>query len=218
MFSYCVGIAYVLCLDCRKAVQDVKYRCPTCQGNIRSGSRGQSVAASVGQGPFQPIDQSRQCAIAAKTLNAPPVPQVRQGVATAPSVKRVAPQDASASEPQPANICKQVDVIGQRYTALSWFLNTDNPTPKQCRIARSACCRSALVLSGGHNRALSIRIAKIPPATPMPLCCDRGRVGSTEVGGARIRRADGDLDGTRLSQVFVSVVELEKVREELEKR
>ena len=203
--------------NCPKAVQGVEYRCPSCEGKIMISSRGQSVVSSPGQGAMQPLEPARSCAIPARALSAPPLPQVRQGVVTAPSVKRAASQSVGHSEP-PCKKYKQVDVLGERYTALSWFLNSENPTPKQCSIGRSAGSRNALILSGGHSRALNPGFTAVPPAIPRPLCGGRQRVGCTELDGVHVSRANGDLSGARLSQVLFSVADLENVRVELGKR
>ena len=166
---------------------------------------------------MEAIGQSRSCAIAAPTLSETPLTQVRQGLVTAASVKRAAVQNASVSE-TPAKKYKQVDVLGQRYTALSWFVGAENPTPRQCKIGRSAGNLNALILSGGHVRAFKPPFTAIPPAIPQALCGDRERVGRTEANGVQIRRAHGDLEGTRLSQVLFSVADLEKVQLELGNR
>ena len=112
--------------NCPKAVQGVEYKCPCCQAKILISSRGQSVAASIGQGTMKPKDPSRSCAVAATLPSAPPLPQVPQRVVTAPSLKRAAPQNASVSEP-PDKRYKQVDVLGATIHCIVLVLEHGKP-------------------------------------------------------------------------------------------
>ena len=83
---------------------------------------------------------------------------------------------------------------------------------------RQQCSSSAVVLSGGHTRAVA-EYAAHAGQTPRPLCMVDGvvrkRLGSvavpTEVGNITIRRAPDTLPSSvRLSQVLFLVSELEK--------
>ena len=111
-----------------------------------------------------------------------------------------------------------MSVCGQLYASLSWFLNKDSPSATQCARARTRCSSSAVVLSGGHTRAVA-EYAAHAGQTPRPLCMVDGvvrkRLGSvavpTEVENITIRRAPDTLPSSvRLSQVLFLVSELEK--------
>ena len=105
--------------------------------------------------------------------------------------------------------------MDERYTSLSWFLCSANPTPKQVAIAKAHCSEHALELQGGRNRSLDTSgFAALPPARPKSLTSARRRLVSefvnTAVQGFRVRRViDGKLN-CRPSQVLFSVVDLQK--------
>ena len=110
---------------------------------------------------------------------------------------------------------KQVEALGERYTALSWYLGVANPTPKSVKRAKTSCSQQALELKGCHCRSLEQQgFVVTPPAEPRSLTGDRVRLGSnwvdTELQGVRIRRpVDGELQ-SRLSQVLFRTADLQK--------
>lgn len=110
---------------------------------------------------------------------------------------------------------KELLVLGQAYTALSWFLCSSNPTPKQVSIAKTRCAENALELQGCHTRALDAAgFAAVPPSKPKSLTGGRARLSTTfvdtELEGVRIRRNSGKLKH-RLSQVIFRVADLRQV-------
>ena len=106
-------------------------------------------------------------------------------------------------------------VLGKLYTGISWFLGKDNPPDSKCKKARTRCASNALVLSGGHTRALDKEGFAASPsagAALKELCPKRKRLGEkfvpTEVEGVEIARASLPLKA-RLSQVLFLVEDLE---------
>ena len=137
--------------------------------------------------------------------------------------KRASPSGAHRRA-SPAKVARKggevVSVCGQLYTSLSWFLKKDSPSATQCARARTRCANSAVVLCGGHARAVA-EYASVPQTGQAlrPLCTVSGvarkKLGSaavpTEVDDIMIFRAPDPLPSSiRLSQVLFLVSELEK--------
>ena len=186
---------------CKAPLHGRTYKCPEagCGASILVSSRGQSEV--------QPP---------------PPPPQtaVPKAIA-APKAIAVMPANIASSENSRVKRRKlserggrEVLIMGERYTALSWFLNVANPTPKHVKLARGACAAHAIELKGVHVRNLDQSgFVAVPPATPRSLSGSRRRLGcdfvNADLDGALIRRP---LDGRlrcRLSQVLFRVSDLQ---------
>ena len=95
----------------------------------------------------------------------------------------------------------------------------NKPPESQCKKGRRLCGDNALVLSGGHTRALAKDGYAVDPSTgrvPKPLCGPRKIIGAqpvaTDVPGVSIVPAPKPLPKTtRLSQVLFYVPDLEHV-------
>ena len=105
--------------------------------------------------------------------------------------------------------------MGTAYTSLSWYLRSENPTPKFVSTAKGHGSEYALELDGCHTRAQDASgVAEVPPRQAKSLTGDRARLGTqfvdTELPGVRIRRpVNGELT-RRLSQVIFRVADLRK--------
>jgi hypothetical protein len=208
----CGGPHYVR--DCKKPMRGMTMTCPNCEREIEVSSRGQTMV--------------RKEAAASSSSNAPlQAPALSRPLVPAPApqrgTKRASPSGA-ASRASPAKVArnggKVVSVCGQLYTSLSWFLKKDSPSATQCARARTRCANTAVVLSGGHTRAVA-EYAAVPQTGQAlrPLCTVSGaarkKLGSaavpTEVDDIMISRAPDPLPSSiRLSQVLFLVSELEK--------
>ena len=61
-------------------------------------------------------------------------------------------------------------VLGERYTALSWYLNQANPCPAVCKAVREECKANALELEGGTLHTLDLHgYTAAPPQQPREL-------------------------------------------------
>ena len=183
-------------------------------------SRGQTLARKGGAASSSSSNAPSPAPAPSRPM-APPPPA--PAPAPARGTKRPAPSGA-ASSASPAKAArnggKVVSVCGQLYASLSWFLRKDSPSATQCARARTRCSSTALVLSGGHSRAVAeYAVASQSGQTPRPLCMVDGdvrkKMGSvavpTEVDHITISRAPDPLPRSiRLSQVLFLVSELEK--------
>ena len=147
--------------DCKKAVQGVEYKCPSCKERLLISSRCQSVLA--GDGSVQPcVVRPMPTAVARSSTNAAPPPQqvrpsfvpVRPEVRT---VKRVMPPPVvlrPSKKPKTSeHVGKTLLVGGHKHTAVSWFCGQANPPPKLCKRFREKC--KAVELRGGDLRTLA---------------------------------------------------------------
>ena len=160
--------------------------CPSCKSEIEVSSRGQTLARKDSAANSSSSAPSPAPAPPLVVAAPPPAP------ARAPAQrgrKRSAPSAVASSASSPAKAVKKsggkvVSVCGQLYASLSWFLNKDSPSATQCARARTRCSSSAVVLSGGHTRAVA-EYAAHAGQTPRPLCMVDGvvrkRLGSVAV-------------------------------------
>lgn len=203
---------------CKSPLNGCSYRCP------KDGCKAAILVTSIGQTPLvaSPCPAGNRSSGSQGPAPPPPPPP--------PTTKR----SASGSVPKPTTSKRQkvasdgkktsaaslrggkeVSVIGERYTSLSWYLCCANPTPKQVGIAKDKCSGLAMELQGGHTRSLDTSgFVALPPVKPKSLTADRERLGSqfvdTALKGIKIRRAvDGEVT-CRLSQVLFRVLDLQK--------
>ena len=68
-------------------------------------------------------------------------------------------------------------VLGERYSAVTWFLNAPNPNPAICAAIREECYENALELDGGTVYTLDKHgYAVVPPAQPEELLPNRSNL------------------------------------------
>ena len=200
--------------ECKAPLNGCRYQC-ACGKYILVTSRGQTpnIAASSTEPSSSQRGLSCSSGTSAEAAAPPPQPAKGRQASSArppsPAAKRrkIADLDQSRSG-------KELLLMGEAYTSLSWYLGSANPTPKQVKAAKAQCSDYALELQGCHTRALDCAgFAALPPAKPKSLTGKRTRLGTSfaecELEGVKIRRSDGELK-QRLSQVLFRVVDLRR--------
>lgn len=195
--------------DCTKAIRGMTLTCPhpQCKQEIVLSSRGQTVPSVVV--PQRAVGSTTEVQ---KKSNAQAAPS---GGGT--DRKRLAPSGNAGRPPaKMQKTGKEVSICGKRYTSLSWFLNTPNPPPKKCEMVRNVCVQNAVLMRGGHVRALDAAKFSVSPSAfvgPPPLLGERRNLPNswvdTEVTDIQVRRAPQPLKA-RLSQVLWLVSDLER--------
>ena len=200
--------------SCKKPLYGCRYTCDAegCGHSILITSRGQTPQTK----PASPQNaETNSSTTEPPTLTEPPRPakgrlaSVSLPVVEKPAKRRKTEVNASARGG------KEVNVLGESYTSLSWFLCSPNPTPREVRIAKQYCSENALELQGCHTRALDdFGFTATPPARSKSLSGERERLGRTfvdsELQGLRIRRSSDGKLACRLSQVLFRVADLRK--------
>ena len=201
--------------ECPAPLNGRRYPCE-CGRSILVTSRGQTPRAAASSGT-QALPQSRSSAQQSHskdptTAAAPPPEPAKGRLASTAMPSEAKNKRRKVLDNTDARGGKELLVMKNAYTSLSWFLCSSNPTPKQVSQAKKQCSENALELQGCHTRALDAAgFAAVPPAKPKSLTGDRSRLSTTfvdtELEGVRIRRNDGKLKN-RLSQVIFRVSDL----------
>ena len=195
--------------DCPKDKRGLTLLCPSCKGDIVMTSKGQTTMSVPVPVPSSLPQSTKRSA-----------PESQASVAKAAKTRAVQSPASRSLELKPVKVdaAVAINICGQHYTSLSWFLAKENPSPSLCKRARDKCAENALVLLGGHTRSVK-SFANIPGARPLqPLCMVSGRPRqkfpgtqpvNTEVPDVKIKKAEQPVR-TRLSQVLWLVADLEK--------
>ena len=154
--------------ECPRPLQGAPYQCPSeaCKAKILVTTRGHAELAPT---------RARLQVVAAPQAATPAGAAVKRAAALTPAQpipKRTRIGSVSAG--------KEVDVCGARYTSISWFLNTANPSPTVCAHVERTCKSDAVELRGGHVRSLvkgGYAAGPNVPPKPLPVLCRMVRSG-----------------------------------------
>lgn len=143
---------------------------------------------------------------------------------------QVVPTRKRKAEPQPrvepiAKVAKtstrggKVLLVGGRhYAPLSWFLNSSNPSKKNCAIVKDKCYKDAVEMRKGNMNTLSSYAKALPAGPTFDILGDRSRFSSTwfqtpitvDKGGKLELRKTGEPVEQSLRQVLWLVSDLER--------
>ena len=214
--------------NCRKIVQGVEYKCPSCRGRLVISSRGQSVMSGEGSlqdGVRSNVPKNTAAAAAAPAAPAHPQVPIVGRSATVPLIQPLKRAPETTTAAPPAKVAKTskhkgktVLVCGEMYAGVSWFTGRANPPPRFCARVKATCL--AIEMRGGDLRSL-VDHGYAREQQPRELLPQRERL-STKTWATtaimcdrkllEVRRTDPEYEpATSLRQCLFLVSDLEKV-------